>query len=371
MKRLKVVHINSTAKGGGVSEILSSLVRKAGHDWKVISSPKWYFCYTKAMHNFIQGKRKVNCPIAELRILKQLHKKGFREMLRGIGESNKHLLEGYDIVVLHDPQTLPLAEFKQEGQKIIWRCHIDFQRELPSIYNKAWEKIDVVVAHRKFPKLKHKNLWVIKGGINPASEKNRSLPKKEYQRLLGEMEISHLKRRFKIVEVSRFDPWKGQDILIKSFLSLKLKNAVLILAGNFAYDDPEAKIYAGLIKKLASKSKNIIFLENYSDKHINALQRFADVIVQPSIREGYGLIVSEALFKGKPVIASDIPAFRDQIKEDINGFLFRDIKSLKGLLKKFHNNPELLKKLSISRKVRTIDDLNQEWQRLVKEASRL
>ena len=316
-----VLHINSTFQGGGVAEILSSLIplfNDIGVDtgWRILHGSADFFTITKKFHNALQGD-KIN----------------FSEMKKKLYLQTNEYFSVYthidhDCVIIHDPQPLPLIKFYKKRQPWIWRCHLD----LSNPHNELWDflkrfvlKYDLVIVSNE--KYKRKDLpveqIVIPPAIDPLSSKNMELSAKDSEKYLRKYNI--LTDKPLITQISRFDKWKDPEGVIEVFNIVKEKvDCRLVLCGNMAADDPEGgKIYEK-VKKRASRLTNnndVILITSENDILVNSLQRSSAVIIQKSIREGFGLTVTEALWKGKPVVASNIGGIPLQIRDGENGFL--------------------------------------------------
>ena len=324
LKNIKVIHVNSTRKGGGVAEILEKLVplsQELGIDtkWEVITGNERFFRCTKSMHNALQGNL--------LDISDELLKV-YEETNAQNAERLRPALEEADVVFIHDPQPAPLLKFcpKRKG-KWVWRCHIDISRP----YRPVWKYLrnfikdyNASIFHlADFAQPLPHPLYLIPPSIDPLSEKNKELEKEE---------IHSIYQRFKInpelptiAQVSRFDRFKDPLGVIRAYRLAKefIPSLQLILAGGGAADDPETEIVLAEVQEAASRDPNIhiLFLPPGSDRIINAIQRGADIILQKSIREGFGLTVTEAMWKGKPVIGGNTGGIRLQVINHHTGFL--------------------------------------------------
>jgi len=324
LKNIKVIHVNSTRKGGGVAEILEKLIplsQELGIDtkWEVITGNERFFRCTKSMHNALQGNL--------LDISDELLKV-YEETNAQNAEQLRPALEEADVVFIHDPQPAALLKFcpKRKG-KWVWRCHIDISRP----YRPVWKYLrnfikdyDASIFHlADFAQPLPHPLYLIPPSIDPLSEKNKELEKEEvysvYQRFKINPELPT------IVQVSRFDRFKDPIGVIRAYRLAKefIPSLQLILAGGGAADDPETEIVLAEVREAASGDPNIhiLFLPPESDRIINAIQRGADIVLQKSIREGFGLTVTEAMWKGKPVIGGNTGGIRLQVINHHTGFL--------------------------------------------------
>ena len=320
----KVVHVNSTRTGGGVAEILTKLIpltRELGidTDWEVITGESEFFECTKGMHNTLQGNR---IPLAE-RLLTVYEETNARnaEVLRPI-------LKDADFVFIHDPQPAPLLRYCPERKgKWVWRCHIDASHP----YRPVWKYLHQFVAPYDASifslaafaqELPHPQ-YLIPPSIDPLSDKNVELEADAIQRLYNNYQLDA--ERPLVVQVSRYDRFKDPLGVIKAYQLAKrfLPAIQLVLAGGGATDDPEGEAVLNEVQACAEGDRDIHVLLLPSDAHreINALQRAADIVLQKSVREGFGLTVTEAMWKGKPVIGGDVGGIRLQVINHHTGFL--------------------------------------------------
>ncbi len=342
-----ILHINSTYQGGGVAEILNSLVplmNSIGIDvgWRILHGTPDFFTITKKLHNALQGDK-----IHLTRIKKQIYEK-----INEIFSTYTHIK--HDAVIIHDPQPLPLIKFYEKKQPWIWRCHVDLSNpnlEILDFLKEYMIKYDLIILSNE--KYKIKNLPVkqkiVYPAIDPLSPKNKEIPKNVISKYLKKYGIKTDKPL--ITQVARFDKWKDPLGLIDIFeIVRKDVDCRLVLCGSQATDDPESQ---RIFNKVMLKAKNLVRNGNIilitSENHIlvNSLQRSSAVIVQKSIREGFGLAVTEALWKEKPVVASNVGGISTQIKDRINGFLIEpsDIEKFADKITEILQNPELAMKI--------------------------
>jgi trehalose synthase len=311
---LRVVNISSTFYGGGVAEILSSLTlaqRAIGirADWRLIQGSPDFFSVTKKLHNALQGGE------IDLTEMKKQHYEQivFHNSLRMDVDA--------DVVVVHDPQPLPLVTHFRHTCPWVWRCHLDLSR--PN--QEAWdylrgfvEQYDAVVMSlpEYEQRLEIPQLFFMPA-IDPFSIKNRELDEAEIK---DRLEHYGIPDDLPIVaQISRFDHWKDPKGVIEAFrLARKEVDATLVLLGNVATDDPEGqKVFEAL---LDCKEERILILTAEDSALVNALQRRAAVVMQKSLREGFGLTVTEAMWKGAAVIGGDCGGIREQIEDGVSGF---------------------------------------------------
>lgn len=319
LQDFQVVNINSTYYGGGVAELLSSLTLLMNNlgiktGWRVIHGPPDFFSVTKKMHNALQGGV-INLTNLKTQIYEEVvYENGIRNHL------------DHDIVVIHDPQPLPMINHYKRRGPWIWRCHIDLSnpnKELWSYLIPFIEKYDAVIFSIKeyLQKLKTPQLFFMPA-IDPFSIKNRELSEDEVNERLNYYNIpTDLPL---VVQISRLDRWKDPEGVIKTFkLARKEVACTLVLLGNVATDDPEGEeVYRSL---LSQQEERIIILSREDTALVNALQRRATAVLQKSIREGFGLTVAEAMWKGTPVIGGNVGGIRYQIEDGVNGFLVSSI----------------------------------------------
>jgi trehalose synthase len=319
----RVVHINSTKEGGGVAEILHRLIplkRELGLDahWEVINGEREFYNCTKSFHNGLQGDQ-VQLP--------QSYLDAFEQTNRENAERLRDLLEDADIVIIHDPQPAPFLNYTPNRKgKWIWRCHIDVSRP----YRPVWKYL------RQFVEGYDASIWslpdfvqamdhpqyLIPPSIDPLSDKNKDLPDEDVEAVFTRFGLDP--NRPMILQVSRFDRFKDPVGVIAAYRSAKAFLPLqLVLAGGGASDDPEGDAVLAEVRAAAKDDPDIHILMLPPDAHetINALQRAADIVLQKSTKEGFGLTVTEAMWKAKPVIGGDTGGIRLQVFDHHTGFL--------------------------------------------------
>lgn len=314
-----VTNINSTYYGGGVAQLLSSLTLLMNNlgiktGWRAIHGPPDFFSITKKMHNALQGGQ-INLSKRKMEIYEEVV---FENAIRN------HL--DHDMIIVHDPQPLPLITHYRKNFPWIWRCHIDLtypNNELWDYLAQFVEKYDAVIVSSKdyLQKIKPPQL-VLMPAIDPFSLINKELSELEINERLGHYGIpTDLPL---IVQISRFDRWKDPKGVIEAFkLARREIDCTLVLLGNVATDDPEGEeVYNSL---LDCREERIIIHSIQDSALVNALQRKAAVVLQKSVREGFGLTVSEAMWKGTPVIGGNVGGIRFQIDDEFNGFLVSSV----------------------------------------------
>jgi trehalose synthase len=314
--------VNSTYQGGGVAEILNSLVPmfdQVGVDfgWRILHGTPDFFTITKKFHNALQGDS-IN--------LSRRKKDIYFETNRRFSMFTH--LEQHDLVIIHDPQPLPLISFYKKTQPWIFRCHIDISNPNKEVweYLKGFiQKYDHFVV--SLPEYKKDDLdipqTIIHPAIDPLTAKNKPVSDAKITKYIEKFGIDCKKPM--ISQVSRFDPWKDPIGVVKVFERVRKKTSCqLVLLGQFATDDPEGhKILMSLQKKVdKSPFKNDIKLLVVDNAFlVNCLQRASAVVIQKSLKEGFGLTVTEALYKGTPVVASNVGGIPLQVIDGENGFL--------------------------------------------------
>lgn len=324
LKGIKILHINSTKYGGGVAEILDKMVpltQSLGIEtkWEIIEGNGDFFHCTKSFHNGLQGNKVFLSPHF-LSVFEETNAQNAERMKNDLQES--------DIVIIHDPQPLPLiTHFPKRKGKWIWRCHIDASKPFRPIWKYLSQFISqydaAIFSLAEFTHPLPQPMFTILPSIDPLSEKNQELDQHTIDEVFDLFGIDS--ERPMILQVSRFDRFKDPVGVIEAFHLVKKFNPAvqLVLAGSGAADDPEGDIVLNETK-IASQDDpdiHILLLPSDSHKTINALQRAADIILQKSLREGFGLTVTEALWKGKPVIGGNTGGIRVQILEGQTGFL--------------------------------------------------
>ncbi|MGB6838437.1 MAG: glycosyltransferase [Dehalococcoidia bacterium] len=324
LQGVRVLHLNATPYGGGVSELLRSLVpvlRDLGlaADWKVIVGDTPFFQVTKKMHNALQGAD-YDPPRED------------RESYLAQNQHNASLLEAeYDVIVVHDPQPLAIRHFRQEDRtRWVWRCHIDTSE--PSA--PAWEFLRsfvegydaMVFTMEEFvpPGLDRRKVHVIPPAIDPLSPKNMELPSRLCRSIVSWTGVEP--DRPLITQVSRFDPWKDPVGVIAAYRRVRkeMPEVQLALLGGMALDDPEGWDMHSRITEETKGDLDIHVRTNLTgigDTAVNAFQSRSDVVMQKSIREGFGLVVAETLWKGTPVVAHRAGGITLQMADGDGGYL--------------------------------------------------
>ena len=345
LKGIKICHINSTPFGGGVAELLFSyipLVRSLGlyADWQIIRGDQRFFTITKSLHNAIQG--------AEYPLLEQQTRRIF---LANNQKNARELDRDYDVFVINDPQPVALRHFCDGGRaKWIWRCHIDSSEpdeETWQFLRPHIEEHDAAIfTMDKFvpPNLKGPKIAIMPPCIDAFSTKNMPLSKKEVcSTMIDNVGLDPNKPL--IIQVSRFDRWKDPFGVIEVYklVAERVPGLQLALVGSLAHDDPEGwELYAAIDKE-AEKYQNIQIFSNLNgigNMEVNAFQRAADVVIQKSVKEGFGLVVAEALWKDTPVVAGNVGGIPMQMEGKLNEFLVDSIDECAEKVVYLLENPE-------------------------------
>jgi trehalose synthase len=341
-KTLKMV--NSTALGGGVAELLTSLVPMLNElgikaKWEVIDGKSDFFDVTKAIHNALQGG-----------------KRGLTEHDKQVFSANneqnrKRLKFEEDFVVIHDPQPVELITSKPDSHgKWIWRCHIDLSNPNPEVWDflRPWvEKYDATIfSSPAFARQLPVPQYLFYPCIDPLSEKNKELDDSYVQKVCDDFGID--RSRPIVTQVSRFDRLKDPVGVVQAYkLARKSVDCQLVLAGGSASDDPEGAAVLKEVKQAAGDDSDIIILNlpPWSALEINALQRASTVIVQKSLREGFGLTVTEALWKAKPIIAGDVGGIPSQVIHKLTGMLVHSVEECADQIRYLLTHPPVAAEL--------------------------
>jgi trehalose synthase len=318
LRDLRVLHVSSTFYGGGVAEMLSSvtlLARSLGikADWRLIQGSPDFFNVTKKIHNALQG--------ADIN-LTDLKKEVYEEV---VVQNALRMELDYDFVVVHDPQPLPLIVHHRRTCPWIWRCHVDLSNPNPAIWEYLLPFINeydaVILSLPEYAQPVTPPQVFIMPAINPFSLKNGELDEAAIRDRLEHYGIPVDKPI--VTQISRFDRWKDPEGVIQAFHLVEREvDARLVLLGNVATDDPEGQ---EVFEELLKHKDGVIILTAEDSALVNALQRRAAVVLQKSLREGFGLTVTEAMWKGAAVIGGRCGGIRDQIEDGANGFLVSSV----------------------------------------------
>ena len=336
---MRVLHVNSTYYGGGVSQLLASLTLMMNGlgiqtGWRVVHGPPDFFSVTKKFHNALQG--------AEINMTGR--KKAIYERVIHENAIRNHL--DHDVVFVHDPQPLPLITHYRKKSPWVWRCHVDLTAPNAEVWNYLApfiERYDAVILSCKDYRQDLATPQVtFLPAIDPLSIVNRDLSESAIDERLSHYNIpTDLPL---VVQISRFDRWKDPEGVLLAFeLARKKEECTLVLVGNVATDDPEgAEVYRSL---LSHRGERVIILSVQDGALVNALQRRAAVVLQKSIREGFGLTVSEAMWKGAAVIGGNVGGIRYQIQDGVNGFLVSSVDEAAERIVQVLRDPDLGQRL--------------------------
>lgn len=336
----RMLHINSTRHGGGVAEILHRLVLLLEDlgvmtRWEVITGSEAFFRTTKSFHNALQGTKQ--------RITSEMYE-AYLECNR---EAAKRLNLEADVTMIHDPQPAALIDFRSKGSKWLWRCHIDIsnpQRLVWHFLRPYVVRYDAAVfSLPKFAQRLPIPQFLIYPSIDPLSDKNRELEPEEVDRMLERSGVPRDKPI--LLQVSRFDRFKDPVGVVQAYrLVKKSHDCRLVLAGGTAADDPEGSEVLAEVQEAigADPDVHLLLLPPTANLEINALQRAATVVLQKSTREGFGLTVAEALWKGKPVIGGETGGITVQIIPGVTGYTVNSPEGAAFYAKRLLNEPDRL-----------------------------
>jgi len=328
LKGKSVCHVNSTPFGGGVAEILSRLVPLMSNvglkaEWKVMTGTNEFFNVTKTIHNGLQG---MSVPFDD-----QMRKTYLEYNEKNAQDLDLH----HDFVFIHDNQPAAvIINYKIRTGKWIWRCHVDLSRPnsdvmqflTPIIYQ--YDSLIFSLDKYVQEPLRSRKIAIIPPSIDPLSEKNRALPQDQILSVLNKYGINPEKPI--LTQVSRFDPWKDPLGVIDVYRLVKqeIPSVQLLLVTSMANDDPEGWTYYEKTARYAGNDYDIHLLTNFygvGDIEVNAFQRASSVVLQKSIREGFGLSVTEALWKEVPVVGGNAGGIPTQVIDGQNGFVINTV----------------------------------------------
>jgi trehalose synthase len=339
----KILHINSTKLGGGVAEMLRSdvlLMQDIGieAEWQIISGTEEFFNVTKSFHNALQGQDQ------------HFSQQMLRAYLEVNRENARRLSFDSHYVVIHDPQPAALIESRPAQGKWVWRCHIDISRPQWKVWiflKQFVAKYDAAVfSLPRFAQRLPIPQFLIFPSIDPLSDKNRDLSPQEQAQILSRLNVPTDKPI--LLQVSRFDRFKDPLGVIQSYRMVKKHHDVqLVLAGGEATDDPEGKAVLSQVREAAQDDPDIhiLLLPPDANLEINALQRSATIVLQKSLREGFGLTVAEAMWKGKPVIGSSAGGITAQVVYGVTGFTVNSVEGAAFRIHHLLDNPEVMTKI--------------------------
>lgn len=339
----RFVHVNSTRAGGGVAEILNRLVPMMAElgvkaEWEVLDGDPDFFAVTKAFHNALQGREQV-----------------FTDAMLGhyleINRVNaQRLVPSGDLVFIHDPQAAPLIDTRTADGKWVWRCHIDlsgperrawtFLRRFVVRYDAAVFSLPAFAQQLPVPQ------FLVYPSIDPLADKNRRMSRHEVHKRLDRLQVPTDKPL--LLQVSRFDRFKDPIGVINAYQMVKRYHDVrLVLAGGGADDDPEGAQVLNEVREAAGHDADILVLNLPADAHleINALQRAAAIVIQKSIREGFGLTVAEAMWKGKPVVGGATGGINVQIVYGGTGYTVSSVDGAAYWVRYLLSHPEIARRM--------------------------
>lgn len=342
LRGVRVLHVNATSYGGGVSELLRSVVPLLNDlglvaDWKIITGDHAFFEVTKAIHNGLQGAPRGLS--AEQQAL----------FLVNAEQNAARLEERYDVVFVHDPQPAALPALRgRDDARWVWRCHIDTAHPNREVWEfllpflRAYDAAIFTMAEFVPPNLPLAHVEIIPPAIDPLSPKNLEMPERVARQVLNWIGVG-LDRPL-VTQVSRFDPWKDPLGVIAAYRLAReeIPHLELALVGSMALDDPEGwEVYHRIAEESADDPQIHVFtnLTGVGNIEVNAFQRLSDVIVQKSIREGFGLVVSEALWKGTPVVAGRTGGIPLQMADGVGGVLVDNVEECGDAIVKLLRDP--------------------------------
>ena len=346
LRGARVLHLNATAFGGGVAELLGTLVplmTDIGLDahWQVMHGNDEFFTATKAMHNALQGGPGWTKELGE--VWKKYQKSNAAEWE-----------EGYDFVVIHDPQPAGLPRYlREEGRPakaaLTWRCHIDLTDAQPKTWAFLHPYLDdyqsLIFTHKDYVKdeLKGRDIRIAPPAIDPLAPKNNRLHKETVDEILRRYGVDP--ERPIVCQVSRFDPWKDPLGVIDVYRLCKEHEPrlQLLMIASMATDDPEGWSYFERTVRRAGEDFDIHILSNIhgvGHVEVNAFQRASEVLIQKSLREGFGLTVAEGLWKERPVVAGNVGGIPLQVQDGVSGYLVSSVQECADRVTELLRNPD-------------------------------
>ncbi len=343
VKGKSLLNINSTRSGGGVAEILNRLVPMLNEleikvGWEIMQGSEGFFKVTKAFHNALQGRDP------------GISDRMYQLYIEENRENAKRLTFDADMILVHDPQPAALIDYGDRAGKWVWRCHIDISQPARRVwrflknyvlkYDAAIFSLPTFAQKLPIPK------FLIYPSIDPLSDKNRELSRREVNKILDRLDIPRDKPI--LLQVSRFDRFKDPVGVIQAYRIVKKYNDCrLILVGGGAADDPEGDMVLQEVREAAGQDPDIhvLLLPPDSNIEVNALQRAATVVLQKSLREGFGLTVAEAMWKGKPVVGGFAGGITVQIMYYHTGYTVSSVEGAAFRVRHLLNNPEIGRKM--------------------------
>ncbi len=343
VKGKSLLNINSTRSGGGVAEILNRLVPMLNEleikvGWEIMQGSEGFFKVTKAFHNALQGRDP------------GISDRMYQLYIEENRENAKRLTFDADMILVHDPQPAALIDYGDRAGKWVWRCHIDISQPARRVwrflknyvlkYDAAIFSLPTFAQKLPIPK------FLIYPSIDPLSDKNRELSRREVNKILDRLDIPRDKPI--LLQVSRFDRFKDPVGVIQAYRIVKKYNDCrLLLVGGGAADDPEGDVVLQEVREAAGQDPDIhvLLLPPDSNIEVNALQRAATVVLQKSLREGFGLTVAEAMWKGKPVVGGFAGGITVQIMYYHTGYTVSSVEGAAFRVRHLLNNPEIGRKM--------------------------
>lgn len=345
MQGRSVLMVNSTSVGGGVAEMLNRIVPLVGElgipiRWDVISGGNEFFAITKAFHNALQGGSY------------DLPDSSFERFLATNEQNRSRLKFDSEFVVIHDPQPAALIDARQgKTGHWVWRCHIDLSQPNRKVWNFLSSYIHrydgAVFSSPAFARQLPIPQYLSSPSIDPLSDKNRELAPEVIEGVLERFHIDP--KRPILTQVSRFDRAKDPVGVIRAYQIVKrYMDCQLVLAGGAASDDPEGEQVLAEVREVAGTDPDIYILDlpPWSALEINALQRASTIVIQKSLREGFGLTVTEALWKKKPVVASAVGGIPSQVIHKHTGLLAHSVEGTAYQIRFLLSNPAIAQKLA-------------------------
>lgn len=356
---LKISHLSATSQGGGVSEILHSMIPLQNDiglesSWYTLPQNNDFFTITKKIHNFMQGKKGD---------LTDEEKALYLSYTKDI--SDEVLAIEADILIVHDPQPLPVITHLRENdhtfKKILWRCHMDTSAPNQNVWNFLLPFIkeydNLIFSMREFTNdsFSEEKVSIITPGIDPLTEKNKPMPiekARDFVKAAGVDIDSPL-----LVQVSRFDPWKDPLGVIDAYRGAKEKfpKLQLVFLGQIASDDPEGEEVLTQMRDKIGGEDGIFIFTDFGVEGVNAFQTVAFAVLQKSLKEGFGLTVTEAMWKGKVVIGGNVSGIALQIQDGVNGYLVSSVEETTEKIVQLLTDPEKVDDISEQARKTVID----------------
>ncbi len=363
LRGLRIAHVNATPLGGGVAEILSSLVPLMADvgltaQWWALDPHPEFFAVTKKIHNSLQGMEEASLSRQEIDL--------YMDYNRRLAEQIEEQSGDADVLILHDPQVLPSVSFMNNGRRVIWHCHLDTSTpsrtglELIAPLTHLVTHSIVSMPTYSVDGMSRNRLSVLPPAIDPFSPKNSPLPRPQGIEILSRMGLDP--SRPLVTQVSRFDPWKDPLGVIDAYRLVKREVPALqlaLLGAMTAQDDPESVSILETVRAHADGDPDIhIFFEpeDGEAEPVNAFQSLSTVVVQKSIREGFGLTVTEAMWKGAAIVGGDCGGIAFQIQDGVSGYLASSPEECASHLLRLINDPEERARIGAHARERVLTD---------------